>query len=197
MRASAPQEAPNGGATVRKALTNHVLRVGRITRIRLLGSIRQRSGRGPCWFPAPAEPTGSAPWWRGKTPPEPGSNAVAEVRTVAGEGDHVLGLVREPRDDTPRGWPWGQEAARAEPRRKRIGGAWPLGFATLAVLAAGYAWLGFVVEGVPGALVGCAAGLILSGLLCLLVDSAVSAPRPAHRRVHGAAEDRGRLRSRS
>ncbi|GHD77189.1 hypothetical protein GCM10010317_094740 [Streptomyces mirabilis] len=64
------------------------------------------------------------------------------------------------------------------------------------MLAVGYAWLGFVVEGVPGALVGCAAGLVLSGLLHLLVDSAVSGSRPARRTGRGAAEVRGRLRGR-
>ncbi|MFD9654715.1 hypothetical protein [Streptomyces mirabilis] len=79
-RASAPQEAPNGGATARKKLANGVLCVGRITRIRLLGSIRQRSGRAPCWFPAPAELTGSALWRRGRTPPEPGPSVVAKLR---------------------------------------------------------------------------------------------------------------------
>ncbi|WP_371650743.1 hypothetical protein [Streptomyces mirabilis] len=70
------------------------------------------------------------------------------------------------------------------------------GCATLTVLAAGYAWLGFVVEGVPGALVGCAAGLVLSGLLHLLLDWAVSGPRPARRTVRGAAEVRARIRGR-
>lgn len=108
----------------------------------------------------------------------------------------MRGLAREPREGSPRGWPWEHEAARPEHRWTRIGGAWPLGVATLTVLAAGYAWLGFVVEGVPGALVGCAAGLVLSGLLHLLLDRAVSGPRPARRTVRGAAEVRARLRGR-
>ncbi|MEU9543383.1 hypothetical protein [Streptomyces mirabilis] len=108
----------------------------------------------------------------------------------------MRGLAREPRKGAPRGWPWEQEAARPEHRWPRIGGAWPLGVATLTVLGAGYAWLGFVVAGVPGALVGCAAGLVLSGLLHLLVDSAVSGPRAAHRGGRGTAGVRGRLRGR-
>ncbi|GGV83598.1 hypothetical protein GCM10010512_29220 [Streptomyces thermoviolaceus subsp. thermoviolaceus] len=63
----------------------------------------------------------------------------------------------------------------------RFGGASPLTAATLAVLAGGYGWLGFVVGGAPGALAGAAAGLALSGLLYLLVERAVSGPRPVHR----------------
>lgn len=104
----------------------------------------------------------------------------------------MRGVARERREGAPRGWPWEQESTRSEHRWTRIGGAHPLGVATLAVLAGGYAWLGFVVKGVPGALVGCAAGLVLSGLLHLSVNSAVSGPRPAHRRGRGAAEARRR-----
>jgi hypothetical protein len=44
-------------------------------------------------------------------------------------------------------------------------------------LAGGYAWLGFFVGGVPGALVGAAAGLVTSGVLHLAVNRAVSGPR--------------------
>lgn len=94
--------------------------------------------------------------------------------------------VPEPRDGTLHGGPWEQEAARAEPLRLRIGRVWPLGIATSVLPAAGYAWLGSVVNGLPGALVGCAAGLTLSGLLFLVVESAVSGPRPAHRSGRGA-----------
>ncbi|AOR36001.1 hypothetical protein BFF78_37555 [Streptomyces fodineus] len=45
---------------------------------------------------------------------------------------------------------------------------------TVAVLVAGYGWLGSVVDGAFGAAVGCAAGLILCALLYLVVESAVS-----------------------
>ncbi|WP_188278854.1 hypothetical protein [Streptomyces sp. CBMA152] len=64
------------------------------------------------------------------------------------------------------------------------GGAWPLHAAAVAVLVAGYGWLGSVVDGAFGAAVGCAAGLILCALLYLLVESAVSgkAPRGGRRR---------------
>ncbi|MFF1300367.1 MULTISPECIES: hypothetical protein [unclassified Streptomyces] len=68
--------------------------------------------------------------------------------------------------------------------------------ATLAVLAGGYAWLGSVVGGLPGALLGCVAGLVLSGLLFLLVKSAVSGPRPPHRGGRSAVEARAHLRRR-
>ncbi|WP_225099001.1 hypothetical protein [Streptomyces sp. CoH27] len=44
----------------------------------------------------------------------------------------------------------------------------------MAVLVAGYGWLGSFVDGAFGAVVGCAAGLVLCGLLYLLVESAVS-----------------------
>ncbi|MGW2651677.1 hypothetical protein ACWC2T_44125 [Streptomyces sp. NPDC001393] len=44
----------------------------------------------------------------------------------------------------------------------------------MAVLVAGYGWLGSVVDGAFGAAVGCAAGLILCVLLYLLVESTVS-----------------------
>ncbi|MEV6833359.1 hypothetical protein AB0N17_02320 [Streptomyces sp. NPDC051133] len=48
----------------------------------------------------------------------------------------------------------------------------------MAVLVAGYGWLGFIVDGAFGAAVGCAAGLILCALLYLLVESAVSGKAP-------------------
>ncbi|MFD3307291.1 hypothetical protein [Streptomyces sp. NPDC058694] len=108
----------------------------------------------------------------------------------------MLGHARESKAGIPRSWPWEQDAVRAEHRRPRIDGAWPLGAATLMVLAGGYAWLGSVVVGLPGALLGCAAGLLLSGLLHLLVESAVSGPRPSHHRVRGAVEARPRFRRR-
>ncbi|MFD3373832.1 MULTISPECIES: hypothetical protein [unclassified Streptomyces] len=71
-----------------------------------------------------------------------------------------------------------------------------MGAATLMVLAGGYAWLGSVVAGLPGALLGCAAGLLLSGLLHLLVESAVSGPRPSHRGGRGVVSVRPRFRRR-
>ncbi|MEV6055099.1 hypothetical protein [Streptomyces sp. NPDC052107] len=48
----------------------------------------------------------------------------------------------------------------------------------MAVLVAGYGWLGSVVDGGFGAAVGSGAGLILCALLYPLVESAVSG-RPA------------------
>ncbi|RZB14384.1 hypothetical protein StrepF001_38520 [Streptomyces sp. F001] len=65
---------------------------------------------------------------------------------------------------------------------RAFGGSWPLTAATLSVLAGGYGWLGsVVVGGGSGAVVGCAAGLALSGLLYLLVETAVSGPCAARR----------------
>jgi hypothetical protein len=52
----------------------------------------------------------------------------------------------------------------------------------VAVLASGYGWLGSVVDGVLGAAVGCAAGLVSSAFLYLLVDSAVSGRSRLRRR---------------
>lgn len=94
------------------------------------------------------------------------------------------GDARGPRSGTHPVWPWEPEASRTTgtvSARIRIGGAWPLTAATLAVLAGGYGWLGSVVGGAPGALVGAAAGLTLSGLLYLLVGRAVSGPSPLNR----------------
>lgn len=108
----------------------------------------------------------------------------------------MLGHARQSKAGTPRSWPWEQEAVRAEHRWPRIDGAWPLSAATLGVLAGGYAWLGSVVGGLPGALLGCVAGLVLSGLLFLLVESAVSGPRPPHRRGRGAVQARSHFRRR-
>ncbi|WP_159048877.1 hypothetical protein [Streptomyces sp. NRRL B-3648] len=48
----------------------------------------------------------------------------------------------------------------------------------MAVLVAGYGWLGSVVDGAFGAAVGCATGLILCALLYLLVESAVPGKTP-------------------
>lgn len=108
----------------------------------------------------------------------------------------MLGPVREPKKETPQVWPWEQQDARAGHLGSRIGGAWLLTAATVAVLASGYAWLGSLVDGVPGALVGGASGLVLSGLLLLLVESAVSGSRKAHRRGPGAAQVRRHIRRR-
>ncbi|WP_405818619.1 hypothetical protein OG241_26795 [Streptomyces sp. NBC_01390] len=44
------------------------------------------------------------------------------------------------------------------------------------VLASGYAWLGSLAGGMPGALLGALAGLSTSALLHVLVDRAVSGP---------------------
>ncbi|MEU3344935.1 hypothetical protein ABZ723_08015 [Streptomyces sp. NPDC006700] len=66
-------------------------------------------------------------------------------------------------------------------------GVWSLSALTTVMLAGGYAWLGSLVGGVPGALAGAAAGLVTSGGLYLAVNRAVSGPRrhrplPAPRR---------------
>ncbi|MGJ5752393.1 hypothetical protein FB563_0487 [Streptomyces puniciscabiei] len=72
-------------------------------------------------------------------------------------------------------WPRDPEPRTIRHGWARInGGAWPLLAATVAVVVAGYGWLGSVVDGAFGAVVGCAAGLILCALLYLLVESAVS-----------------------
>lgn len=81
-------------------------------------------------------------------------------------------------------WPWDPEPRTIRRGRARInGGAWPLLTATVAVLVAGYGWLGAVVDGALGAAVGCAAGLVFCALLYLLVESAVpgKAPRGGRR----------------
>ena len=99
----------------------------------------------------------------------------------------MTGGTRDPRSGTHPEWPWEPDVSRITrslSARIRIGGAWPLTAATLAVLAVlvgGYGWLGSVVGGAPGALAGAAAGLTLSGLLYLLVGRAMSGPRPVNR----------------
>ncbi|WP_215450357.1 hypothetical protein [Streptomyces sp. ATCC 21386] len=62
--------------------------------------------------------------------------------------------------------------------------------ATLAVPAGGYAWLGSAFGGTSGALVGCVAGLVLSALLRLLVETAMSGPRRVRHRGSGLARPR-------
>jgi len=75
-------------------------------------------------------------------------------------------------------WPWEER-----PRRRAgfvawaAGRAWPLPLATVALLAAGYAWIGAVAEGAVGAVVGGLVGLLVSGLLYLAVERAVSVRR--------------------
>ncbi|MEU3843789.1 hypothetical protein AB0E88_27600 [Streptomyces sp. NPDC028635] len=87
-------------------------------------------------------------------------------------------------DGSHTAWPWDPEPRTIRRGWARInGGAWPLLAVTVAVLAAGYGWLGSVVDGVFGAAVGCAAGLVLCVLLYLLAESAVSGkPAPGGRR---------------
>ncbi len=96
-----------------------------------------------------------------------------------GDGTHML-------------WPWEPEPAKAAPiwTRARTGGSWPLTAATLAVPAGGYAWLGSAFGGTSGALVGCVAGLVLSALLRLLVETAMSGPRRVRHRGSGLARPR-------
>ncbi|MEU0029700.1 hypothetical protein [Streptomyces sp. NPDC006335] len=54
---------------------------------------------------------------------------------------------------------------------------WLLPLATVALLAAGYAWIGAVAGGAAGAVVGGLVGLLVSGLLYLMVERAVSGRR--------------------
>ncbi|WP_328935033.1 MULTISPECIES: hypothetical protein [unclassified Streptomyces] len=74
-------------------------------------------------------------------------------------------------------WPWDQESGRG--RTGSGGSAWLLPAATLAVLAGGYGWLGEVIAGMVGAVVGFLFGLVVSGLLYLLVERAVSGRPPS------------------
>ncbi|WP_369390800.1 hypothetical protein AB5J72_26430 [Streptomyces sp. CG1] len=84
-------------------------------------------------------------------------------------------LRRDVHDGSRTVWPWDPEPRTTRRGWARInGGVWPLLAATVAVLVAGYGWLGSVVDGAFGAAVGCAAGLVLCALLYLLVESAVS-----------------------
>ncbi|GHE82538.1 hypothetical protein [Streptomyces griseoaurantiacus] len=77
-------------------------------------------------------------------------------------------------------WPWERPAGRARGWTAvsgHLGRVWSLSVLATMVLAGGYAWLGFFVGGVPGALIGAAAGLVTSGVLHLAVNRAVSGPR--------------------
>ncbi len=96
-------------------------------------------------------------------------------------------------------WPWESEPEKAARvwTRARPRGSWPLTAATLAVLAGGYAWLGSAFGGPSGALIGCAAGLALSALLRLLVETATSGPpRVRHRGPGLPLSRRARLTAR-
>ncbi|MDX3746435.1 hypothetical protein [Streptomyces sp. AK08-02] len=76
-------------------------------------------------------------------------------------------------------WPWDERPARqAGYGRRECGLAWLLPVATVAVLAGGYGWLGEVVAGTIGAVIGCLAGLVACGLLYLMVNRAVSGRPP-------------------
>lgn len=84
-------------------------------------------------------------------------------------------------------WPWERPVIR--PRRwmavgQRLSRVWFLPLLTTVVLVGGYAWLGSVIGGAPGALVGAAAGLLISGGLHMTMNRAVSGPR-GHRPVPG------------
>lgn len=74
-------------------------------------------------------------------------------------------------------WPWDEQPGRG--RTGSGGPAWLLPAATMAVLAGGYGWLGEVIAGTVGAVVGCLAGLVVSGLLYLFVERAVSGRPPS------------------
>ncbi|WP_158697332.1 hypothetical protein [Streptomyces hokutonensis] len=74
-------------------------------------------------------------------------------------------------------WPWDQQPSRG--RTASDGSAWLLPATTVAVLAGGYGWLGEVIAGIVGAVIGCLFGLVVSGLLYLLVERAVSGRPPS------------------
>ncbi|MEU6346806.1 hypothetical protein ABZ883_38315 [Streptomyces sp. NPDC046977] len=104
---------------------------------------------------------------------------MSSVKRTRRDGAHFAAPWDEPeRDRSPRlfglpPWAWS---------RRDSGGSWPLSLATLAVVAAGCAWLGAAVGHTVGALVGAVAGTVCAGLLHLLVDSAVSG-KPRRRRL--------------
>lgn len=81
-----------------------------------------------------------------------------------------------PQDAAPWDEPPGSGTRHSRARNDR---SWPLPTATVAVLAGGYGWLGDVAGGAAGAVLGCLAGLAVSGLLYLLVDRAMSGRPPA------------------
>ncbi|WP_406472079.1 hypothetical protein [Streptomyces sp. NBC_01615] len=76
--------------------------------------------------------------------------------------------------------PWDEPPAR-ERAHGRTGSdrSWQLSIATVAVLAAGYGWLGEVAGGATGAVIGSLVGLAVSGLLYLVVNRATSGRPPA------------------
>ena len=75
---------------------------------------------------------------------------------------------------------WDEPPARGRAREKTGSDwSWQLPTATVALLAAGYGWLGEVAGGATGAVIGCLAGLAVSGLLYLLVNRATSGRPPA------------------
>ncbi|MGP2438338.1 hypothetical protein [Streptomyces sp. JW3] len=86
-------------------------------------------------------------------------------------------IRRNPRQQV---WPWEESQGRraAGHRGKRSGPVWLLSAGTVALSAGGYAWLGAVTAGPPGAVVGCLVGLTLSGLLHVLVHRMVSGRPP-------------------
>lgn len=74
-------------------------------------------------------------------------------------------------------WPWDRQPDGG--RSASVGSAWLLPAATVAVLAGGYGWLGEMIGGTAGAVVGCLVGLVISGLLYLLVERAVCGRPPS------------------
>ncbi|WP_193241933.1 hypothetical protein [Streptomyces phaeolivaceus] len=91
-------------------------------------------------------------------------------------------------------WPWEQPVAGAHRLRaareclsrlrrlRRLSEVWSLFVATTVLLAGGYALLGSVAGGAPGAVIGAVAGVSVSALLYLAVDRAISGTR-RHRRT--------------
>ncbi|WP_405818631.1 hypothetical protein OG241_26830 [Streptomyces sp. NBC_01390] len=89
-------------------------------------------------------------------------------------------MARTRRNRSHAVWPWDAQPSRsAGYGRRQRGLTWMLPAATVAVFAGGYGWLGEVVAGTGGAVIGCLVGLAACGLLYLLVDRAVSGRPPA------------------
>jgi hypothetical protein len=92
----------------------------------------------------------------------------------------VAGILGSQVSGVDEAWPWERPTARARgwtAVSERLSRVWSLSVLATTVLAGGYGWLGFFVGGVPGALIGAAAGLVTSGGLHLAVNRAVSGPR--------------------
>ena len=88
-------------------------------------------------------------------------------------------LARSDRDGHQR-WPWDEE-----PRSRHLRPVAPLGAAGVAILVAGYAWLGAAFSGVVGAVGGVLLGLAVSGLLRLVLGPVTGGARGRRTRAPG------------